>query len=884
MKIKFTPEELQAIQLEIEAQMFGNGIERFNKNNQRAIESGSASDTAWFRRLTKLVIEPYASAITAYLDYYTGRAGKPSRSIAYLKMLSPETAAYVGTKIIFDSLPVEGLCIQMIAEKIGRRIEDQVRFTKTEEAAPKYIQAIKDGLKRAKSKDYEHQQTVLIHAEKLLHEQPNKNGYVNNLERWQDWPKTDVVQLGSLLIDIFQKNVTYKDEPLIYKDVKDLSKGRSKAKSVCYLSCSEHIISWIEEFKEAVSQLSPCYAPLVVPPRNWTSPTIGGFHTLEVSSKMKMVKADSFTHLKRLTQKQMPMVYKCINGLQNTRWQVSDKVLEVAFLALQSGNGLALPQSEPLYQRPAPVPMEFQHLRGQELKEKMTAKEWDNFVDWKREAAGIYDAERERRAKFLEATRTIKQAEAYAKYEEVFFVYTADFRGRYNCQSSLLSPQGGDLQKGLLRFTKGLPLGAEGRYWLAVQGAGLWGNDKCSFNERVLFIEQMSEDIRDYASNPLTFKGWAGADKPWQFLNWCFEWADLMDWEEAGKPSSEFLSHLAPPNDGACSGIQHYSALLRDPIGGKAVNLVPSELPQDIYGEVAKVVISKLAKIMEETECPEDEVQEEWEAKKQLAKGWLNVGITRTLTKKPVMTLPYGSTRITCLESVRDYLSDLIKSEAKKAKAESRNILSVHPFTGEKDSSVNRSAAESFISGLIWSSIGQVVVAARAGMSFIKSVTRAIAAENNTLEWTTPTGFIVQQAIYKMASTRIQTQLMGRTDFVLLEPTDEIDTVRMQSSCAPNFIHSYDASHLTFAVCAMLDAGITDIAVIHDSFGCHAGYTHILRQILVDSFVDMYQKDNWLQKFREENEARTLVDVKIDVPEYLGLDLNVIKNSPYCFA
>ena len=67
--------------------MFGSGITRFETNNQRAIEQGAASETAWFRRLTKAFIEPYALSIQAYLDYYNGRAGKPSRSLMYLRML-----------------------------------------------------------------------------------------------------------------------------------------------------------------------------------------------------------------------------------------------------------------------------------------------------------------------------------------------------------------------------------------------------------------------------------------------------------------------------------------------------------------------------------------------------------------------------------------------------------------------------------------------------------------------------------------------------------------------------------------------------------------------------------------------------------------------------
>lgn len=872
MKKQFTPEALFEAQELLEAEMFGNGILRFEKNNERAIEQGAASETAWFRRLTKAFIEPYALALQAYLDYYSTRAGKPSRSLLYLRMLPTNVSAYVAIKVIFDSLPQEGVSAQNVAEKIGRRIEDQVRFTKLEDSAPKYLEAIKDGLKRSKSQNYDHAHKVLVHAEKKLNEDDG-SGYLNDVERWVDWPKVDCVQLGSRLIDIFADNVQYNGEPVVQKDVKDIGNGRNK--SVCYLVPTEAIVDWIEEFKEAVGALSPCYAPCVVQPRDWKTPNNGGYHTVEVATKLPMVKCSDKKHLRKLSRSKMPKVYQCLNALQAVPWQVSDRVMAVAQEISERDIALAMPSKEPIFLRPAPIPLELQHLRGQELREALTPSQWDSFVEWKQEAAGTYDAERERRSKYLESVRTMAQARKYSLYEALFFVYTLDFRGRVYCQSSLISPQGGDLQKGLLRFSNGMELGKDGRYWLAVQGANVWGEDKVSFADRVKFIEEMSEDIRDYAADPLSFKGWAGADKPWQFLNWCFEWANLLDWEDEGKKTEDFISHIPVAMDGSCSGIQHYSAMLRDDIGGAAVNLVPSEKPQDIYGEVAKVVIRKLKGLIDEEA---DVVQQ------TLAKYWLDIGITRGMTKKSVMTLPYGSTQLTCRESVGDYLNDLVAKESKSAKAEGRSIELVHPFSTTKSDPCNRFEAEKLVSSLIWTSIGEVVVAARAGMSFIKSITKFVAKANIALEWTTPTGFIVSQSIYKMEKCRIKTQLMGATDFTLLEPTDDIDVRRMGTSCAPNYVHSFDASHLTLAVCSFDDRGITDIAVIHDSFGGHAGVTQKLRDSLVSSFIEMYERKHWLLEFKEESEAAILEEIEVPVPSYGNLDLSGVRYSNYCFA
>jgi len=893
LKKQFNPEELHEIQLGLEANMFGSGIERFEKNNQRAIEQGAASETAWFRRLTKAFIEPFSEAILAYLSYYEGRAGRASMSLTYLKMLPAETSAYVAIKVIFDSLPQSNVSAQMIAEKIGRRLEDQVRFTRLESCAPKYVTAIKDGLKRAKSQNYDHAHRVMAHAEGKLADD-TKGAYLNDVRRWAEWPKTDMVQLGSRLIDIFTDNVLYNDNPVVTKEVRNI--GTGKHKSVAYLVPTEAVVEWVEEFKDAVGQLSPCYAPCVIQPRDWKAPTQGGYHSLEVASKLPLVKANNWKLVKRLSQKQMPVVYSAVNALQAVKWTISSEVLAVADSVAESDYQLAMPSREPLRASPVPIPADLQHLRGQELKSAMTEAQWDKFSEWKSESAEIYDKERERRGKFVEAIRTIAQAKVYNNYPNLHFVYTLDFRGRVYCQSSLVSPQGGDLQKGLLKFAHGKKLGKKGYFWLAVQGANVWGEDKCSFEDRVSFIENMTEEVKDYAIAPTTFKGWASADKPWQFLNWCFEWNKLQEWIQEGNSPEDFISHIPVAMDGSCSGIQHYSAMLRDPIGGKSVNLIPSGKPEDIYGDVAKVTITKLSAILED--------DEETRVRKDLATAWLNVGVTRGGTKKSVMTLPYGSTQLTCRESVGDYLKEMEEKEYKRAKAESRDVKLVHPFNKEKDNPMSCFEAEKFLSKLIWDSISEVVVAARVGMSFIKEITKHVAKANKSLEWITPTGFIVEQAIYKTEASRVKTQLMGETFFTLLTPTDMIDTRKMGSSCAPNFIHSYDASHLTLVTAdfcqkndlspsyeltangyelVALENDSVSIAVIHDSFGTHAGDTDILNLSLRECFVSMY-KDNELEKLKEYSEEHILEEIETEVPEFLGLDLSVCLESEYIFA
>ena len=151
--------------------------------------------------------------------------------------------------------------------------------------------------------------------------------------------------------------------------------------------------------------------------------------------------------------------------------------------------------------------------------------------------------------------------------------------------------------------------------------------------------------------------------------------------------ASILATHLRVPVvpvalDGSCNGLQHFSALLADSVGGESVNLINSPVPSDIYASVAAVLEGKLRNSDE----PE-------------AAAWLQFGIDRKLCKKPVMTLPYGSTRSSCTDSI---LSEIIQRD--------RLFFGTASWKHAQ-----------WLTKHLWSSIGEVVVAARAAMTWLRS-------------------------------------------------------------------------------------------------------------------------------------------------------------------
>lgn len=911
--------DLMQRQLELEAEMHGAGVLRFHKSNNRAIDAGSASDADWFRRLMREFVKPMSDAIGAYTDWYAKRKGKPAATLQYLKCLPHEAAAYISIKTIFDALCKQDASLQHLAQSIGQRIEDEVRFTKLEATSPKYIAAIKESLKRRNSRNYGFEADVMVHSEKelfelntfqgLLSEGKSKVGicctlgidseryehldkkkqFAIDFERWQAWPQADKIQLGAKLIEIFANNMLLDGKPLVEKQ--HYSNGISRSHQMtARLVPTPSLEKWIEGYKDELAGMSPAYGPCIVPPRDWVTPFKGGYHSEQASANLHLVKCKSRKHLRLLTSSQMPAVYKAVNSLQAVRWCVNSDLLRIAQGIRSRSIPLGMPQLHPYAVPVCPVPSIYAELRGEELLAVLDEEQTTAFKRWKREAAAVYELESKRRADVREVSATLDQASRYAEFKNLHFVYTLDFRGRIYCQSSLISPQGGDLQKALVRFADKMPLG-DGVNWFLVHGANTWGKDKVSFAERVAFVqeEEFKDMCLDIAADPSTFTQWAEADSPWQFLSWCLEYAALLEHCQQGGYAEDFESFTAVAMDGSCSGIQHYSAMLRDAVGGRAVNLLPADKPQDIYGEVANVARAWMQDIIEGNgkDVPKyDELEAKYGFVKcyKMAEEWLRIGVTRSMCKKPVMTLPYGSSLLTCRESMGDYLNDLQQAENKQARALGRNPSSVYCFT-DKEGELPRFEAESFAASLVWRAIGEVVIAARAGMRYIKQVAAEVAGMNQPLLWETPTGFLVKQELFvQKEDKRVKTQLLGTTYFRVMEDTKEIDSRRMQSSAAPNFVHSMDSSHLTLVVNEMAVLGINSIAVIHDSFGCHAGLVQQMRYVLRGTLKQMYESCNVLQQFKEYNEGLYLVEFQAEMPVAGSLDLAEILESDYCFA
>jgi DNA-directed RNA polymerase len=543
-------------------------------------------------------------------------------------------------------------------------------------------------------------------------------------------------------------------------------------------------------------------------------------------------------HLRRLGEADLNQEYTCLNALQHTAWRINRPLLQVIRQVWDNGQQWGkLPARDDL-----PLP---DYPFTKEPKE-MTESERDEFREWSRTRNSIYSINNRSVSKRIQVERTLQVAESYSDYDEFFYVWQNDFRSRKYASSTFLSPQSADWSKSLLEFSRPMPINSwDDARWLCIHGANLYGNDKVTLDQRETWAWDFADEVHRIVDNPYDNQLWLEADKPYQFLAWCMEFSSLV------KQGWGYESRFPVSADGSCNGLQHLSAILRDERGGRATNLIPAAVPQDIYTEVAE---EALARVKQDNS--------------ELARQWLAFGIDRSLTKRPVMIVPYSGTRHAC----RSYIQEAMTEQIEAGK---ENVFGVDLFP-----------ASNYLAAFVWDAISDVIQSASQVMSYIKQISEVYSDHTKHMEWITPTGWVVVQHYSNTETKRIKTHING--EIVRLNVVEDIkDTVNKRRTglgSSPNFIHSLDAAAMTKTINKCRQYGLRDFAMVHDSYGTHSTSMPVMSDILRSEFVNMYETHDVLNELRD-HAVRTLGTNDVPYPPAMGkLDLALVLKSDYFFA
>lgn len=780
------------------------------------------------RQLIKLAVEPTAELIREKVETaQTGKAGRRFAALKWLEEASPEEVAYLAARVAITGA-VRRMTFQTVATQLGSAIIDHVEmmlFASKNKAG--YV-----GLIRANSGRQSRGAKKRREAIRKLLEKEDAKILI---------PRAEKLHLGSFALETLIEATG-----LFTLDLEP--RGRDK---FYVIRPTEAVEQWLERQHGRCELLDPMWMPMIVRPKRWRTPTVGGYLSSRIGpSGRYLVKppgkmwGDGHSlnrdYIAQLRALDLSEVYEAVNHVQETAWAINPGVLEVVREIWDTGGSLAgLPPRDDL-----PLPPRKEGIENDE--EALRA--------WKRSAVETHETNARNRSARLGVQQRLWMAERFAKEDAFWFPHSMDFRGRlYPIPNSGFSPQSDDLGKALLRFAEGKPLGDSGAFWLAVHIANLFGVDKVSLADRVQWTYDNAGAIIDSAVQPLDgARFWTTAESPWMALAAAIEFAGYLE-EGPG-----YVSHLPIPLDGSNSGLQHFSAMLRDPEGGAAVNLIPSEIPQDVYDRVA----SKAHDIVTNSE---DEAVKVWAGK-----------ITRRITKRPTMTYVYSATRFGMHEMIFDTLRELDEENA---------AAGLGPYLGE---GADNYAAAKELSYVLYGAIGDVVSAAQGAMGWLRDVARIAANAGHSLEWTTPDGLLVRQSYRNVYANRIRVHWQARQLQITLNVTgSSLDARGQANGISPNFVHSLDAAHLRAVARAAKAEGINSLAVIHDSFGTHAADTDKLVRLLRDTFVSQYEDRDVLQEFYDEARAQLPEEWARELPpppEKGDMDLGRVRFSTYLFA
>lgn len=605
--------------------------------------------------------------------------------------------------------------------------------------------------------------------------------------------------------------------------------------------------------------------PMIMPPLPWNSTLTGGYCG-ELQYIHAFIRTERFhtqdrnnnfffkQYKEQLKYADLSNVLNAVNSIQQTPWIINSKVLRVAEQLVNQGGDIAgLPQMEPFSKLPT-----LENPTPEELKRH------------KKAAKLLYEKEASRRGKALRVHINLRTAQRFEQYDKIYFPHNIDFRGRIYPIPSF-SPQGDELNKGLLLFAEPEPLeNDEDIQWFFIAGAEFAGVDKVSFADCIAWVEDNKSNILDTAAQPLDMVDWwANLDAPFEFLAWCFEYQKLQKYlEEHSGHAKGFITGIPIAFDGTCSGLQHFSAILRDPIGAKEVNLAPGDKPNDIYQTVADKVNCVLEQDAKTGtgDTTDEKTQQIRYGTKTLAQGWLSFGVTRKVTKRPVMTLAYGAKQFGFRDQI---LEDTI-------------VMHIGEGLFTQD---NANQYAGYMAKLIWDAVQTTVIKAVQGMEWLQKAARLVTKNGEVIQWTTPMGFIVQQPymVYQVKTFKMRfLHIIKR--FYDAEMTGVVDRRKQSQAIAPNFIHSMDASHLQLTVNRAAEAKISNFAMIHDSYGTSLAKAGLLFRLIRECFIEMYLTHDVLTTFERDISPFIMNKQKLPPQPTKGtFDIDQIKESLYAF-
>uniref|UniRef100_A0A1A8KXL0 DNA-directed RNA polymerase n=1 Tax=Nothobranchius kuhntae TaxID=321403 RepID=A0A1A8KXL0_NOTKU len=292
------------------------------------------------------------------------------------------------------------------------------------------------------------------------------------------------------------------------------------------------------------------------------------------------------------------------------------------------------------------------------------------------------------------------------------------------------------------------------------------------------------------------------------------------------------------------------------------VNLVPCEVPQDVYSVVAQQVEEMRAK----------------DAKKglkiaQVLEGFIN----RKVVKQTVMTVVYGVTRFGGRLQIQKRLKEIDE------------FPQDHVWE-----------ASHYLVRLVFNGLKEMFTGTREIQDWLTESARLISKFGHTVEWVTPLGLPIIQPYHRKRHQVLKSTIQNICLEISHDTTEMPDTVKQKNAFPPNFIHSLDSTHMMLTSLHCYSAGLTFVSV-HDCFWTHALTVDTMNKVCREQFVALHSQPilQMLSKFllhkycaepptevksKKYQEYKMLMLLLANVPRTGGFDVQQVKESTYFFS
>jgi len=803
----------QLTQKELNESMLTLGVGRYRAKIENSKSRSAELETRYGQTLMREALPKFSSKIDEWLKNIQSYA-TPARYQIEIQALEPKIIAYIATKAIIDSI-TKKRPLSQVSIFLGARLEDEIRCRFLLQNNENKGEGILLGAKRRKGLN-----AKLRHVRSSMRHEAEK-GLMPEFKKWAIRDKTNA---GLAAVEIFRSCTGLIEYNYVLE--------RAGRRPTRFVAPTKELVDWIENYNDNRELMEPFWLPTVELPEPWTSVWQGGYPKDDKLPEIPFIKTSNMDYLRSI-KGELTEPMAAVNLIQQTPWEINSRVKEVMEWSWDNNVSIGDIPNRKDEEFP-PLPSDFK-----------TNPEAN--VNWRRQAAKVYDINLSTKSRRLLTAKVLHLANKF-EGNRFFFPSNVDWRGRVYNIPSFLNVQNADPSRGLLQFFRAERVKNDQQAeWLAIHGANTYGNDKVTLEERVQWAKDYSDEAVLIAESPKEHLSWTQADKPWQHLGWCYEWASYV--------RNGFVDSKLPcAQDATNNGLQLLACLTHCEKTAHATNASSTEFPQDIYAVIAERVNEKL--------------RADSSTKNLVAKGWLKFGVDRKTTKRPTMVYPYGGTFYSC----RSYVDEWYQDRLRKDQVD-------NPFT-----EAERYKVTGYLAKYVWQSIQEVFDKPTQCMKYLQGVASAVTRAGKVVEWVTPTGFPVLQKYLKQTSKSVSTKIGGEATWVnFKDSTDELSLARAKQGISPNFVHSIDASILTKTLLEANSRGIYDFSCIHDSFGTHSTRSQELADSIRKAASSIFCVD-LLREF-DDTVRRSNPELEFpELPDYGTFDPQGVMHSKYLFS